>query len=83
MILNFTQIEPTHIMENIIYNELWYRSFNVVVEVIESTEKIDCKNIRKNYEIDFIATLGSKNIIYNLRMIYLVKTKVARRNKIF
>ena len=40
--LNFRQIEPTHIMENIIYNELRYRGFNVDVGVVESREKA-CK----------------------------------------
>ena len=59
-VLKFRQIEPTHIMENIIYNELRYRGFNVDVGVVESREEESGKQIRKYYEIDFVATLGSK-----------------------
>ncbi|MDY2903052.1 MAG: ATP-binding protein [Bacilli bacterium] len=58
--LGFRQIEPTHIMENIIYNELRYRGFNVDVGVVESRERENVKEIRKYYEVDFVATLGSK-----------------------
>lgn len=58
--LEFRQIEPTHIMENIIYNELRYRGFNVDVGVVESRERENGKELRKYYEIDFVATLGSK-----------------------
>ena len=58
--LSFRQIEPTHIMENIIYNELRYRGFNVDVGVVESRERENGKELRKYYEIDFVATLGSK-----------------------
>ena len=36
--LNFRQIEPTHLMENIIFNELRYRGYNVDVGVVESRE---------------------------------------------
>lgn len=59
-VLKFRQIEPTHIMGNIIYNELRYRGFNVDVGVVESREEENGKQIRKYYEIDFVATLGSK-----------------------
>ena len=58
--LGFRQIEPTHIMENIIYNELRYRGYEVDVGVVESRERENGKDVRKYYEIDFIATLGSK-----------------------
>jgi hypothetical protein len=59
--LNFRQIEGTHIMENIIYNELRFRGYKVDVGVVESREKDENgKEIRKQLEIDFIATLGSK-----------------------
>ena len=65
--LNFRQVEETHIMENIIYNELRYRGFNVdigEVSVSEKTDRTD-KNGRSIYmqkalEVDFIATLGSR-----------------------
>lgn len=59
--LNFRQIEGTHIMENIIYNELRYRGYQVDVGVVETREKnVDGRVIRNQREIDFIATLGSK-----------------------
>ncbi len=59
--LNFRQIEPTHIMENIIYNELRCRGYQVDVGVLETRQKdINGKESRIQREIDFIATLGSK-----------------------
>lgn len=59
--LNFRQYEPSHIMENIIYNELKRRGFNVDVGVVELREKDESgKEIRKQLEIDFVANLGSK-----------------------
>lgn len=59
--LSFRQIEDTHIMENIIFNELRYRGYQVDVGTVESREKDAYgKEIRVQREIDFIATLGSK-----------------------
>ena len=58
--LGFRQIEPTHIMENIIYNELRFRGYNVDVGVVESREAENGIIIRKYYEVDFVATLGNK-----------------------
>lgn len=59
--LNFRQIEETHLMENIIYNELRYRGYNIDVGVVEFREKTeDGKEIRKQVEIDFIANQSSK-----------------------
>ena len=60
--LGFRQVEPTHIMENIIYNELRIRGYSVDVGVVESREVEEGKEVRKYYEVDFIATLGSKRI---------------------
>lgn len=64
--LNFRQIEETHIMENIIYNELRYRGFNVDVgelNVSEKTNRVDSKGhsiyAQKVLEVDFIASKGS------------------------
>lgn len=59
--LNFREQDEDHLMENIIYNELLYRGYNVDVGVVELYE--DGKNgktTRKNLEIDFIANLGRK-----------------------
>lgn len=54
-ILAFRQIEPTHIMENIIFNELMCRGFSVDVGIVEvKTIDKDGKNIRKQFEVDFV-----------------------------
>lgn len=59
--LNFRQQEENHIMENIIYNELRIRDFNVDVGVVEYCYKDEVgKSKRANLEIDFVATKGSK-----------------------
>ncbi len=63
--LNFRQIEETHIMENIIYNELRYRGYNVdigEVKISEKTDRIDANGkaiyAQKALEVDFIASKG-------------------------
>ncbi len=65
--MNFRQLEETHLMENVLYNELRYRGFNVDVgqlDIRESTDRKD-KNGKiiyasKSLEVDFIATKGDK-----------------------
>ena len=69
--LNFRQIEGTHSMENIIFNELKMRGFNVDVGVImqyETNEK--GSNIRKQLEIDFVCNQGSKR--YYIQSAYAI-----------
>lgn len=69
--LNFHQIEETHSMENIIFNELKMRGFNVDVGVImqyETNEK--GSNIRKQLEIDFVCNQGSKR--YYIQSAYAI-----------
>lgn len=59
--LNFRQIEPTHLMENIIYNELRHRGYMVDVGMVMTREKDkNDKDIRKQREVDFIANIGTK-----------------------
>lgn len=59
--LNFRQIEETHIMENIIYNELICRGYSVDVGVGEILEKNENNNyVRKQIEVDFVVNRGSK-----------------------
>ena len=59
--LNFRQQEENHIMENIIYNELLVRGFNVDVGVVEHSEKNEeGKAVRKRLEVDFVCNLGSR-----------------------
>ena len=69
--LNFKQIEETHIMENIIYNELRFRGFKVDVGVVVAREKDkDGKELKKQLEIDFIATMGSNK--YYIQSAYAI-----------
>ena len=59
--LNFRQIEENHIMENILYNELRIRGFNVDVGLVEHFEKDkNGKTVRKDYEVDFVANRGNE-----------------------
>lgn len=58
--LNFRQQEETHIMENIIYNELLCREYSVDVGVVEIVEMSAGKRSKKQCEIDFVVNKGSK-----------------------
>ena len=59
--LNFRQQEENHIMENIIYNELLVRGFNVDVGVMEHSERdVDGKATRKRLEVDFVCNRGNQ-----------------------
>lgn len=58
--LNYRQLEQTHLMENVIFNELLYRGFTVDVGVVELREKKDGKLEYKQYEVDFIAANGNE-----------------------
>lgn len=59
--LNFRQQEENHIMENIIYNELLIRGFNVDVGVVEHSERgADGKAVRKRLEVDFVCNCGNQ-----------------------
>ena len=57
--LNFRQQEVTHIMENVIYNELRMKGFTVDVGLVEVREKRDGKLTYIQYEVDFIASNGT------------------------
>ena len=58
--LGFRQIEETHLMENVIYNELRVRGYQVDVGVVEYYEtKANGKRAKKQLEVDFVATKGS------------------------
>ena len=58
--LNFRQQEETHIMENIIYNELLCREYSVDVGVVEIVETNAGKRTKKQCEIDFVVNRGLK-----------------------
>ncbi len=85
--LNFRQIEPTHIMENIIYNELIMRGFNVDVGVVEKYDKNENgQNVLKRLEVDFVCNKGSQR--YYVQSAYSIpdrskmEQEVASLNKI-
>lgn len=58
--LNFRQVEETHIMENIIYNDLVRRGYNVDVGVVEHDYKKDGERKKSQLEIDFVVNKGNK-----------------------
>ena len=67
--LNFRQQEPTHIIENIVYNELLIRGYNVDIGIVEVYGKNEeGKTIRKQLEIDFVVNQGSKR--YYIQVAY-------------
>lgn len=79
--LGFRQNEPTHIMENIIYNELKIRGFEIdigVVPVIEKNEK--AMSVKKQLEIDFICTMGMKK--YYIQSAYSLPDSAKREQEI-
>ena len=67
--LNFRQQEPTHIMENIVYNELLIRGYNVDVGIVDVFAKDnEGKRIRKQFEVDFVVNQGSQR--YYIQVAY-------------
>lgn len=58
--LNFRQQEENHIMENILYNELTARGFNVDVGVVEYNHVVAGKKVRTLLEIDFVVNLADR-----------------------
>lgn len=79
--INFRQFEPTHSMENVIYNELRMRGYNVDVGVIATTEKNqDGKVVRKQLEVDFVCNLGSSR--YYIQSAYSLPDEAKRIQEI-
>lgn len=61
--LRFRQYEETHIMENIIYNELLSRGYSVDVGMVEHTERTaEQKKIQKQLEVDFVCNKGYERV---------------------
>ncbi|MGM9947739.1 ATP-binding protein [Floccifex sp.] len=75
--LGFRQVEETHLMENIIYNELRSRGYSVDVGVVEKrgTDE-NGKEYKKHLEIDFVANLGSKR--YYIQSAFSIPTEEKR-----
>lgn len=67
--LNFRQQEPTHIMENIVYNELLIRGYNVDVGVVDVLKKnSEGKRVHKQLEVDFVVNQGNQR--YYIQVAY-------------
>lgn len=58
--LNFRQIEYSHLMENVIYNELLARDFSVDIGVVVKNERTGDSRERQYYEVDFVCNNGSQ-----------------------
>lgn len=79
--INFRQFEQTHAMENVIYNELRMRGYNVDVGVIASSEKDKTgKVVRKQLEVDFVCNLGS--LRYYIQSAYSLHDEEKRSQEI-
>ena len=78
--LNFRQHDLDHVMENIIFNELLIRGYNVDVGVIEKYDK-NCngKTIRKQFEVDFVCNKASKR--YYIQSAYSMLTEEKERQE--
>lgn len=75
--LNFRQQEENHIMENIIYNELLLRGYNVDVGVVELREG----NLRKQLEVDFVCNQGSKRYYIQVALNLDTQEKTQQESK--
>ena len=60
--LNFRQQERSHLMENMIYNDLVRRGYSVDVGIVELTRIIEGKRKMSQYEIDFVVNLGNSKV---------------------
>lgn len=72
--LNFRQQEPTHIMENIVYNELIRRGYNVDIGIIDICDKNrENKRVRRQLEVDFVVNQIDQR--YYIQVAYDIATK--------
>ena len=79
--INFRQFEQTHSMENVIYNELRMRGYNVDVGIITVSEKDkNGKIIKKQLEVDFVCNLGSAR--YYIQSAYSLPDEAKRTQEI-
>ena len=71
--LSFRQQEYTHIMENVIYNELRLRGYSVDVGVVGNVGKEEGFSVRKSFEVDFVVNLGNRR--YYIQSAYNIPTE--------
>ena len=79
--LNFRQLEENHSMENVIFNELRRRRFNVDIGQVTVCEKNDNGTYcRRHLEVDFVANKGSKR--YYIQSAYMIPDESKRAQEI-
>ena len=79
--INFRQFEPTHVMENVIFNELRMRGYSVDIGVVPTSETNDKgRSVRKQLEVDFVCNLGSRR--YYIQSAYSLPDEKKRAQEI-
>ena len=79
--INFRQFEETHLMENVLYNELLYRGFCVDVGVVKLAQKDETGSVkRKNLEIDFVCNMGHER--YYIQSAFSMPSEEKRKQEI-
>ncbi len=79
--LNFRQQEPTHIMENIVYNELVLRGYNVDVGIVDIYDKNqEGGRIHRQLEVDFVVNQGSQR--YYIQVAYDIATEDKQKQEL-
>lgn len=78
--LGFRQVEETHIMENIVYNELRARGYSVDVGTVEKRSRDGGKIARSRLEVDFVANLGGR-CLYIQSALHLPDPEKERQEK--
>ncbi len=82
MLINFRQQEETHIMENIIYNELLLRGYSVDVGQVEVWEKTsEGKRVRNNLEIDFVVNNPPQRIYIQSALVLPDRAKTEQEQR--
>ena len=82
MLINFRQQEDTHIMENVIYNELCMRGYSVDVGQVEVWETTpEGKRVRKNLEVDFVANNPPQRIYIQSAFVLSDRTKTQQEQR--
>lgn len=77
--INFRQLEVTHSMENVIYNELRIRGYSVDVGNLTDYEKTNDKTAKKQLEVDFVCNKGSKR--YYIQSAYMLSDEQKRESE--
>ena len=81
-LLNFRQVEKTHLMENLIYNELRSRGYNVDVGVVPYNGKnAQGVSFRKQLEVDFVCNKGSQRLYVQSALALPTQEKIDQETK--